>query len=220
MSRGSIAVNARLELVADGDPRAPRGAVSVDSCGQYQHDGPCRWPHNSRIDNNSAPARLRRIVVVSAEDRDEVLGRIERALRPDHRWTIVQVETDGAMYTLTVTVRDLDAVSSVVGVLAETAGDALQIQAIGFGHSDYKALLAAARREAVVDARARAEQLAEAAGVGLGEILGIDEGSGMTAGWVGRAVSGGAREMSAPAMPITPGSQNVMARVAVTWALQ
>ncbi len=125
-----------------------------------------------------------------------------------------------AMYTLTVTVRDLDAVSSVVGVLAETAGDALQIQAIGFGHSDYTALLASARREAVVDARVRAEQLAEAAGVGLGEILGIDEGTGMTAGWVGRAVSGGAREMSAPAMPMTPGSQNVTARVVVTWALQ
>ena len=95
MSRGPIAVNARLELVADADPRAPGGAVTMELCGKYQHDGPCRWPHNSRIDNNSAPARLRTIVVVSAEDRDEVVGRIERALRRDHRWTVVQVETDG-----------------------------------------------------------------------------------------------------------------------------
>ncbi len=124
-----------------------------------------------------------------------------------------------ATYTFTVTVRDLNEVSSVVALLAATAGDALQIQAIGFSHSDQASLLAVARRNAVADAGVRAEQLADAAAVRIGRILAIDEGSGATAGWAARAVAGGGHESAGQAMPIHPGSQSVIARVVVTYAL-
>jgi uncharacterized protein len=123
-----------------------------------------------------------------------------------------------ATYTFTVTARELGDVSPLVNVLTATAGDSLQIRGISFSHSEYKSLQAQARRDAVADARARAELLADAAGVQLGEITTIEDASG-GGGWVARAVSGGPQELSAPVMPMSPGGQSVGARVAVTYAI-
>jgi len=92
VSRNAVAVDAALELQAGTDPRAPGGAVTVELCGHWEHDGPCRWPHTSRIDTDSTPARLRTVVVVSDEDRADVLRRIEVALRSDDRWQVVSVD--------------------------------------------------------------------------------------------------------------------------------
>jgi uncharacterized protein YggE len=124
-----------------------------------------------------------------------------------------------ATYTFTVAVRDLGEVSALVSLLAETVGDALQIQGIAFSHSDAAALLADARRDAVADANARAEQLAHAASARIGPILAIQEGSA-TGGWTGYAVASRAHEMSGPAMPMHPGSHAVTASVVVTYSLE
>ena len=91
MSREAIAVEVELELRAGTDTRAPGGAVTAELCGHWEHDGPCRWPHNSQIDTNAHPARLRTIVVVSDVDRVDVLQRIEAALRRDDRWTLARI---------------------------------------------------------------------------------------------------------------------------------
>jgi hypothetical protein len=76
-----------------------------------------------------------------------------------------------------------------------------------------------ARRAAVADARARAEQLAEAAGVGLGALVEIREGTGTVSGMP----RGFARAMrvpaSAAAMPVEPGDQTVHVRVELTFAI-
>ena len=91
VSREAIAVEVELELRAGTDIRGPGGAVTAELCGHWEHDGPCRWPHNSQIDTNANPARLRTIVVVSDDDRVEVLQRIEAALRRDDRWTLARI---------------------------------------------------------------------------------------------------------------------------------
>ena len=39
----------RIRLEAGSDERAPGGAVTVALCGHWDHEGPCRWPHFSRI---------------------------------------------------------------------------------------------------------------------------------------------------------------------------
>ena len=89
MSDDAIAVDALLELKPGTDPRAPGGEVTVALCGHWEHAGPCHWPHNSRIDSDAAPARLRTVVVVPAADRAEVERRVEVALRGDDRWTVI-----------------------------------------------------------------------------------------------------------------------------------
>jgi hypothetical protein len=88
MHRDVIAINAELALLPDVDPRAAGGEVTVALCGHCDHDGPCRWPHNSRIDADTHPARLRSVIVVPGEDRDEVVRRVEVSLRGDERWTV------------------------------------------------------------------------------------------------------------------------------------
>ena len=53
---------------------------------------PCRWPHNSQIDTDMNPARFRTVVVTSDNDRDEVVRRIEVALRGDDRWQVATLD--------------------------------------------------------------------------------------------------------------------------------
>ncbi len=77
-----------LTLREGEDPRALGGAVTTALCGHWENDGPCRWPHNNALDDESVPSRMRTIVVVPAADRKEVEKRIETALRSDPRWSI------------------------------------------------------------------------------------------------------------------------------------
>jgi hypothetical protein len=97
MHRDVIGIDAELALLPDVDPRAAGGEVTVALCGHWDHDGPCRWPHNSRIDTDISPAHLRSVIVVPGEDRDEVVRRVEVALRGDERWTVERF-TVGAIY--------------------------------------------------------------------------------------------------------------------------
>jgi hypothetical protein len=93
VSREAIAIDAELELRPDADPAGPGAEVTVELCGHWDHDGVCRWPHNSRIETDAFPARLRTIVVVSDDDREEIRRRIEAALRRDDRWRVVTFAT-------------------------------------------------------------------------------------------------------------------------------
>jgi uncharacterized protein YggE len=120
-----------------------------------------------------------------------------------------------ATYSFAIVVRDLADVSGVVQMLTDAAGDALQIQGISFVHSDPAALQAIARRNAIEDANARAEQLAAAAGLRLGHVRSIQEGAaGPFSHAVARAVASGPETM-----PVNPGNQAVSVRVTVEFAL-
>ncbi|HIC69362.1 MAG TPA: SIMPL domain-containing protein [Candidatus Latescibacteria bacterium] len=78
--------------------------------------------------------------------------------------------------TARVTIRDISGVGSILTV-AVTAG-ANNIGGVTFTVSDADSLRQAARADAVSDARNRAQTLADAAGVELGEVLSITELSG------------------------------------------
>jgi uncharacterized protein len=134
-------------------------------------------------------------------------------MRGDHQQQ--RVTSRVATYSFAIVVRDLAAVSTVVQMLTDTAGDALQIQGISFVHSDPAPLQAIARRNAIEDAKARAEQLAAAAGLRLGHVRSIQEGAaGPTIHGVARKLAGGAETM-----PVNPGNEAVCLRVTVEFAL-
>ena len=121
-----------------------------------------------------------------------------------------------ATYNLTVSVAGIARVPEVVDALTTAAGDALQIHHVVFSHSNPAPLLAPARRAATRDGRARAEQLAQAAGVRLGALLHISEGG--AGGWRGFAPLA-ARAMPAAGMPVEPGDQSVRIRVELTFEI-
>ena len=79
--------------------------------------------------------------------------------------------------SLIVTLRDLDAVGSIIDGAAAAGGDATRINSIGFRVEDGVALEAEARRLALEDAVAKADLFAEATGVTRGKLVFITESS-------------------------------------------
>jgi hypothetical protein len=70
-------------------------------CGHWQHDGACRWPHHTAVDERSGQSvRTRTVFVCEEGDADVVRGRITRALGAGRldgpegtsRWMVVRDE--------------------------------------------------------------------------------------------------------------------------------
>lgn len=119
-------------------------------------------------------------------------------------------------YVLTVEVAT-ERAGPILGALTEVAGDSLQVRAVQLVTSDVRDVLTTARRNAVADARARAEQLAEAAGVRLGAVLSLEEVAPRPAGAI-RAFAATAQGPQPP-MPIEAGSSPMVCMVRMTFAL-
>jgi uncharacterized protein len=79
---------------------------------------------------------------------------------------------------VTATLRDIAAAGAVIDQAAAAAGDAIRVQHIGFSIADESAARGEARTDAVRRALAQAQQLADAAGVGLGPVRSIVELAG------------------------------------------
>lgn len=120
-------------------------------------------------------------------------------------------------YTVTnevqVLVRDLEKVGDILDRLV-TAG-ANQSSGLSFEVSTAETALDEARKQAVANARRRAELYATAAGAEVGEVLQIVEGD---AAQPPRPVF--ARAMKAEAVPIESGTETLEASVTITWALK
>jgi hypothetical protein len=72
---------ARIQLAPGSDRAAPGGAVTVALCGHWQHDGPCRWPHHTQVEEVEGTLEVRTVVVVSdLDDEADVRGLIDTAL--------------------------------------------------------------------------------------------------------------------------------------------
>lgn len=113
-----------------------------------------------------------------------------------------------------VLVRDLDKVGDIFDRLV-TAG-ANRSAGLNFEVSKAETLLDDARKEAVANARRRAELFAAAAGASVGEVLTITEGGGEGP----RPMFMSARAMKADAAPIERGTETLEASVTITWALK
>ncbi len=113
---------------------------------------------------------------------------------------------------VTATVHDVSAAGGLIDAAAAAAGDAVRVQQTSFSIADDSDLRAQARADAVRQAQAQARQIAEAAGVGLGEVRSITEvpATGPT------PFPGGALDR-APSTPIEPGSQELTVSVAVVY---
>jgi uncharacterized protein len=90
-----------------------------------------------------------------------------------------------------------------------------QLGGLSFEASEAETLRDEARKEAVANARRRAELFATAAGVELGDVLSISEG-----GYGGGSPRPMARMMKSEAVPIESGTQTLTASVSITWALK
>lgn len=117
---------------------------------------------------------------------------------------------------VTATLRDISAAGALIDAAADAAGDAVRVQHIAFSLADDGEPRARARADAVRQARTQAEQLAEAAGTGLGPVLSITEVSaGQPIPFAGDA----ARAQAAASVPIEAGTQEIAVTVEMVHAI-
>lgn len=115
-----------------------------------------------------------------------------------------------------VTLTDLDRVGALLGAVVE--GGANTISEVSFSVEDPDALIEEARREALEDAAARAEQMAGALSISLGSPVFVTETGGGIPIPFGLGGAADAREMAAPS--ISPGTFSVSISVQVVYEIR
>lgn len=123
--------------------------------------------------------------------------------------------------TLSVTIRDLDNIGSIVDSVAEAGGDATRLNNISFTIDDGSALEAQARELALRDAVAKADLYASATGVDRGKLVAIVETSGTQYPQVAKAesFSGATFDGAAPATQILAGDLQVRVTVQTVFGI-
>lgn len=116
---------------------------------------------------------------------------------------------------VTATLHDVGAAGGLIDAAGQAAGDAVRIQQLSFSIGDDSASRAQARADAVRQAQAHAQQLAEAAGVRLGRVQSIIEMPANPPGPLDRA----AAPVTAAPVPVEPGSQKLTVMVEVVYAI-
>jgi uncharacterized protein YggE len=120
---------------------------------------------------------------------------------------------------VTAKLREIDKTSKVVDDAVTAGGNDTQIQSVAFTIDNPDDLKKQAREAAIADAKAKAQTLASATGVSVGDPISISETATNIPITYDRALSGAAPE-AAPATPIEPGTQDVTINVSVTWAIK
>ncbi len=117
---------------------------------------------------------------------------------------------------VSVTLRDIDAASTILDEVIEAGGDLVRVSGITFTVDEPDQFLDEARELAVADARSRAKTLADAAGVSLGNVRTISESTSSFPEQ--RFFSSGATFDSVSGVsPISPGEQDLNINVSVVF---
>jgi uncharacterized protein YggE len=119
--------------------------------------------------------------------------------------------------TVYVTVRELDGLGDLLDT-AVTAG-ANTVNSVQFDVADKAVALQEARVDAMEDAKDQAEELAEAAGLNLGEVQSINFVDNQFPIFDGKGGGGGA-QAEAAAVPIQPGQLTFTVTVNITYAIE
>ncbi len=119
---------------------------------------------------------------------------------------------------LSVTVRDTSRVSDVLNGAIEAGANA--VNGVQYTLADPEALAQEARSAAFENARAKAEQLAALAGLELGEVLMLSDGSSFVPVNPGDPRAMAMMDSASAGIPVTGGQLAVTASVTVQFALQ
>ncbi len=84
-------VEAEIALNAEDAPAAVGAAVTVELCGHWEHEGPCRWPHNNAIRPGPELTTFRTLFVAEPSEEEMVRDGIRAALRGSGEWQVGSV---------------------------------------------------------------------------------------------------------------------------------
>src|SRR6201996_2294529 len=118
-----------------------------------------------------------------------------------------------ATNAIQIKIHPTDAASRMLALIVSSGGDATRISSVSYSIADDSQLVKDARARAFNDAKNRADQYAQLAGLRLGKVLSISEATG------GTPTGGGPpppRSMPT-AVPLEPGQQTVSFSVTAVW---
>ncbi len=166
------------------------------------------------IGSGVAPAdiRTRHIAIQPQYDWQERI--VEGIRRSERVLTGYQVSN-----TAIVLVRDLDRTSELLDGAVAAGGDVVRVNGISFRIEDTTELAKEAREMAVVDALARAGELASYSGVVLGRMVFLSEVSAPPPVFAERALASLAADAST-STPVSPGEQEVRVTVLAVFDIQ
>jgi hypothetical protein len=86
-------------VIPDGEePVAPGGAITVELCGHWEHEPPCRYPHLTEvIDRTGDRVTVRTLFACESAEVASVRARIAEAL---DGWTVLDQGPDAGPATL------------------------------------------------------------------------------------------------------------------------
>ncbi len=125
-----------------------------------------------------------------------------------------------ASNNVTVTVRDITQTGPTIDAAAAAAGDNITIGGVSFYVDDTEALIGAARADAISNAKKRATEYAQAAGVTVGGVVQISEVSvsNPVPMLFAAAADSSSRSLASPT-PIETGTQDMTVSVTVVYEL-
>jgi uncharacterized protein YggE len=116
-----------------------------------------------------------------------------------------------------VTIRDLDSVGTVLDAAIEAGAN--NIYGIQFDLDDPGVAEADARSAAIEDAKAKATELAELAGLSLGQVVSVSEVVGGNGGYYAGNFAEQARAMGGGGTPVTPGQLDLVMQLQVIYSI-
>ena len=122
--------------------------------------------------------------------------------------------------TLTAKIRDIDGIGAIIDAVVEAGEDFVRVEGIDFSIEDPSRYFRELRRDAIDDARTKAEQLAAFGGVRLGKLTFISEGSVSVPRAATAVQMEEAFKVAGAATPISPGDIEISLAVQVAYAIK
>ncbi len=201
---GSAGITARGLGTVTGMPDTVTVVMGVQTRGQSA---------KGALDSNNAKATALIDVLKSKGVAPADLQTSQLSINPIYDSATGRITGYEVANQVTATLHDVGGAGGLIDAAGEAAGDAVQVQQLGFSIGDDSASRAQARANAVRQAQAQARQMADAAGVKLARIHSITE--------IPVNPPGPAYQDSAPAaaasVPIEPGTQQLTVMVEVVY---
>jgi uncharacterized protein YggE len=172
----------------------------------------------NRASTEEVLARIQGLGIKKDDIRTENFQVFQTPPRTDRLGNEVKVPKFTANHRLRIKTRDLDGVGRLAGEVLASSN--MLFQSVIFGLDRQEEGGDAARRAAVSDAKRQAQVYADAAGVRLGRLLEIRDGSAQSYEPRGEMLAMGARAKTADAVPIVPpATLRYMASVQLVWEI-
>lgn len=168
---------------------------------------------STAVDGVNAKATAMADAMVNAGVKREDIQTSELSVQPEYGPEGRNITGYRASNSVHVVVRDLTKASAALDAAVKAGGNDTRISNVSFNLEDNSKLLSDARARAFEDAKSRAQQYADLAGLKLGDVETISEESSSGPNTPMRADA-------APEFKLEPGQQTVTFTVNVTWNLK